>query len=203
MTVKQKFPLRTARAVAEKIVASLAPFCRRITIAGSIRREKTEVGDIEILYIPKIETVETPDPNDMFGAKQQRSLNLADVQLQGLINGGQIQKRLNKLGRESWGQDNKFARAVKTGVPIDFFSTNEIAWYNYLVCRTGPADLNTEIAARAKRMGYTWHPTAYGFERRFESEPGKVRWLQVTSEQQVFDFVGLPYLDPTARRWPL
>jgi len=33
---KQKFPLAVARAVAEKIVAAMAPACERIEIAGSI-----------------------------------------------------------------------------------------------------------------------------------------------------------------------
>ena len=51
MTDKQKFHLGTARAYAEVIQAALAPFCERIVIAGSIRRGKEMVGDIELLYI--------------------------------------------------------------------------------------------------------------------------------------------------------
>ena len=39
--------LAKAKAIADKYVALLAPFCDRIEIAGSIRREKEEVGDIE------------------------------------------------------------------------------------------------------------------------------------------------------------
>jgi len=44
--------LKRARAIAEKLVEKLAPYCERIEIAGSIRREKAEVGDIEVVAIP-------------------------------------------------------------------------------------------------------------------------------------------------------
>jgi DNA polymerase/3'-5' exonuclease PolX len=44
--------LERARAIAEKLVEKLSPYCERIEIAGSIRREKAEVGDIEIVAIP-------------------------------------------------------------------------------------------------------------------------------------------------------
>ncbi len=39
--------------IAEKVKAQLAPHCERIEIAGSIRRKKPDVGDIEIVAIPK------------------------------------------------------------------------------------------------------------------------------------------------------
>jgi DNA polymerase/3'-5' exonuclease PolX len=42
-----------ARTIAEKYLNILKPFCQRIEIAGSIRREKPEVKDIELVAIPK------------------------------------------------------------------------------------------------------------------------------------------------------
>jgi len=45
--------LNEAKAIAEHYVSLLKPFCKRIGIAGSIRREKPEVGDIEIVAIPQ------------------------------------------------------------------------------------------------------------------------------------------------------
>lgn len=45
--------LDQATAIAECVKAQLAPHCDRIEIAGSIRRRKAEVGDIEIVAIPK------------------------------------------------------------------------------------------------------------------------------------------------------
>jgi DNA polymerase/3'-5' exonuclease PolX len=45
--------LEQATAMAEDVKGQLAPHCHRIEIAGSIRRRKAEVGDIEIVAIPK------------------------------------------------------------------------------------------------------------------------------------------------------
>lgn len=43
--------LKKAKIIASKYVEQLRPFCKRIEIAGSIRREKPEVKDIEIVCI--------------------------------------------------------------------------------------------------------------------------------------------------------
>ena len=40
-------------ALAKRIVKQLKPFCRRIEIAGSIRRKNPNPGDIDIVLIPK------------------------------------------------------------------------------------------------------------------------------------------------------
>ena len=52
MTDKQRFPLGVAKAVAHDLRVMLEPFVSQIDIAGSIRRERQDVGDIELLYIP-------------------------------------------------------------------------------------------------------------------------------------------------------
>ena len=48
-----KTELKRARQIAEKYLNLLKPFCSRIEIAGSIRRQKSEVKDIEIVCIPQ------------------------------------------------------------------------------------------------------------------------------------------------------
>lgn len=45
--------LAEAQAIAERVRAILKPYCIRCEIAGSIRRRKAEVNDIEIVAIPK------------------------------------------------------------------------------------------------------------------------------------------------------
>jgi DNA polymerase/3'-5' exonuclease PolX len=49
---KEKVPRAEAEAVAAEIMCQLADFCQRWKIAGSIRRKKAEVSDIEIVYVP-------------------------------------------------------------------------------------------------------------------------------------------------------
>ncbi len=54
MSEKTKIPWEIAMPVAEEIVERLKPCCLRIAIAGSLRRLKKQVGDIEILFVPRM-----------------------------------------------------------------------------------------------------------------------------------------------------
>jgi DNA polymerase/3'-5' exonuclease PolX len=193
---KPKHPAARARVVAEKIVEALKPVCMRIEIAGSLRRNKPLVGDIEILYIPK--NTQIKDPLDLFGDKKV-IVNAADVIIHELIQRGSLAKRLNVNGSETWGDLNKHAVASRTGIPVDFFATSHDHWFNSLVFRTGSLQTNIQIATAAKTNGYRWNPYGFGFEKHLAGEPGQVRWVKMNSERDVFDFCGLPYLEPTER----
>jgi DNA polymerase/3'-5' exonuclease PolX len=48
-----RIPLAQAQAIADEVVAQLRPHCEQIDIAGSIRRRRPTIGDIEIVCIPK------------------------------------------------------------------------------------------------------------------------------------------------------
>jgi len=52
-----RVPLADARVIAESLMAALGPGCERIEIAGSIRRGRPDVGDIELVAIPRIEQI--------------------------------------------------------------------------------------------------------------------------------------------------
>ena len=56
---KTRIPYSEALKTAQHIVSKLSPYCQRIEIAGSIRREKADIGDIEIVAIPLTETYTT------------------------------------------------------------------------------------------------------------------------------------------------
>jgi DNA polymerase/3'-5' exonuclease PolX len=46
--------LSEGKSRAQEIIQRLLPFCSRIAVAGSIRREKPEVRDIEICAVPRV-----------------------------------------------------------------------------------------------------------------------------------------------------
>ena len=48
-----RIPLAEAEAIAARVVAQLKPHCRQLDIAGSIRRQRPTIGDIEVVCIPK------------------------------------------------------------------------------------------------------------------------------------------------------
>lgn len=78
-------------------------------------------------------------------------------------------------------------------IPVDLFATTREAWFNYLVCRTGPAESNTAIANAAIAKGWKWHP----YDSGFTDQEGN--WVYVRAERDVFDLVGLPYHAPPDR----
>lgn len=185
---KTKYPRAVALEVVRGLMPYLQPACEegRFIIAGSLRRRKLEVGDIEILYIPRVAEV----PADFFSTEL---VDLVDKVLEQLLAKGVIEKRTNVKGSAVWGEKNKSARHIATGIPIDFFEANQRNWFNYLVCRTGNAASNIAICEAARAKGWRWNPYGPGFT----VEEGKV-W-PVISEQQVFERVGLKYLEPWER----
>lgn len=184
----QKYPFTKARAVASELCRELLPFCDRIEIAGSIRREKTEVGDIEILYIPKFED----RPVDLLTTAP---VSLVDEELCDLLATGKLQKRPSKIGVFTWGPENKLGLHTASGIPVDFFATTEKKWWNALVCRTGGKDNNLLITTTARRKGWTFEAYGDGFTKLDGSQHHVT-----TSERDVYDFLGLEYLEPWQRR---
>ena len=168
--------LERARRIAEELKALLKPACDRIEIAGSIRRRKLEVGDIELLCLPKY----------VAGVDQ------LDREIGALFIQRILEFRLNKLGSRVYGPKNKLLRHIESGIGVDIFSTTWENWPVAMVVRTGGKVTNKRIATAALRKGYRFH--AYG--RGFTTPGGEI---VCRSEQEVFEAVSLPYLEPWER----
>ena len=191
MSGKQKYPAAEVWKIAEEIVAVLKPFCLpdRCCIAGSLRRGKTEVGDAEILFVPRMGML--PVRGEMFEAPR----DLAAKTIEELMELNWIEPRRNALGRTAWGELIKLARHTASGVPLDFFTATAENWWNYLVCRTGPAESNTAICMAAQRRGWKWEPYSSGFVSLHDPAVREA----MTSERDVFEFVNLKYVEPKDR----
>ena len=171
--------LTRAREIAENLKQRLEPVCERIEIAGSIRRRKPKVGDIELLCIPK------------YGGLSCH-IDLLDQELIDLMHATILGYRFNKLGSRTYGTKNKLMVHIPSGIGIDIFSTDERCWPVALVVRTGGAESNRRIAMAAIKKH--WHLQAYG--AGFSTPDGDV---VCKSERDVFEFVDLPYQEPWER----
>lgn len=187
MDDKRRWTRAEALPVAAELCQCLKPYCDRLIVAGSLRRGASTVGDIEILYVPKMEE----QPLDFF---ETHMVSLVGIEIDRLLDDGTLSRRPSKNGTFAWGEKNKLA-LHRTGIGIDLFRTTDEAWWNYLVCRTGPADSNKRIAIAAQERGYTWNPYGTGFTKLADGHQ-----VTVTSEAEVFEFVGLPYNEPKDRR---
>ncbi len=183
---KKKYDRAKAIKAAKEIVDWLMPQTERLILAGSLRRRKFKVGDIEILYIPTFR-------DERLDLLTTGPVNQTDKMLQTLIDAKIIAKRQNVNGSEVWGEKNKLAVHVASGIPVDFFATTIESWYNYLVCRTGGARNNTLIAEAYQRQGKKWNPYGPGFTIRAGHQ------VRNASEAAVYENAGLRYLQPWER----
>ena len=118
--------LEEAKEIAEKYVNLFRPYSRRIEIAGSIRRKKPEVKDIEIVMI-------------------RNTAKLAEFK--------EIVEKLQKVKGEAIGRYTQ--RILPEGIKLDLFFAIPENWGNTFAIRTGSADYSHEIIAKGwVKAGY-------------------------------------------------
>lgn len=183
--MKTKVPLFDALSVATDLAANLLPFVERICIAGSIRRMKPMVSDIELLYISRFEE----RPFDLLSTHQ---VSLADERISKWLKSGVIAKRTSVNGSTAWGAKNKLAVHVPSGISLDLFCTTPENWWMALVIRTGSKETNMALANGAIKLGRHLMPYGSGV-----SERGNI--LSAWSERSVFELCGVPYAEPKDR----
>jgi DNA polymerase/3'-5' exonuclease PolX len=188
--VKEKFPREKALKVADEIYKLLLPYCERLKVAGSLRRGLSHVSDIEFLAIPQYYKI----PVTLFG--DETKVDLVDEQLNKWITAGYISKRLSVRDTECWGPFNKLAVHTDSGIPVDFFSTSPEKWWNALVVRTGGKRSNLALTMAANKKGYSFEAYGSGFHKLTDHS----KRVEMGSEKEIFDFVGLPYWPPNRRK---
>lgn len=178
---KKKYDYDTAIAVAEKLVEEITPYVERVAVVGSLRRKKKLVKDIEVLVIAKT------DPGGLFGDEPVSALEIA---VKMMLDNGVMKPRLNKNGHQTMGPQNKLL--VYRGLPLDLFITDAERWAVAMVVRTGSKDSNIRIAKAALDKGWFFNAYGVGFKT-----PDGIKKCE--TELDVFEMVGLKYLEPEKR----
>ena len=184
---KQRWPLVEAEALGDAMITLLAPVCERIVVAGSVRRRKPMVGDLELLAIPRYGAPLL----DMF-SRAMAPLDLLTGEVDYLIAKGLFTKRLSSAGHAAYGPLNKLLVHVPTGIPVDLFTTEARYWGMALVVRTGPAEFNMRLMARYKSFGAAGHAYAGVTDER-----GTER--DCPDEETVFALAGWNWIPPERR----
>lgn len=187
--------LEIAREIAEGLVLHMAPHCDRIEIAGSIRREKPDVRDIEIVCIPTTRTQQRVV--GLFGETEDVQTNLLYEWAQQRCTRQWITwVKTGTRSRVEWNikPDGKQWRAsveaLGQQIYLDVFLTTPEQWGTIYLIRTGSSDFNTALMAHAKRIG---RPCAEGYFSVCD-----VR-CEAREEADVFDLLGLRYVEPKQR----
>lgn len=181
-----------AAMVAKAIVHHLEPFCQKVRIAGSIRRRKPRVKDIEIVALPKYRSTR----EDLFGQSEsvESMLPLGIDSYNRCEEGGMVLRMNPDTGKPMGdGPKMKLLRDKATGIPIDLFIVEDPHQWGYIFClRTGPAEWNKRVIEDAKRReGVTFHKGRV-LDRNMEAIP-------VPTERAYFEAVGMEYVPPQER----
>ncbi len=178
-----KRPLAAMERIAGDLVARLQESCERIEIAGSIRRRRPVVGDIEIVAIPRFRRVEGPAQLGLFGPVKQPATRV-----------NLLWESLDRLKPAYRLRGDRYRRFGWMDAEVDLFTCEAGNWGWIFLHRTGPARLRDRVGLLLARNGT---PAVDGWIHDARRDPP--RRLPTPEEEDVFGLVDLPFVAPERR----
>lgn len=164
--------LSVAQKYAEKICETLSPFCERIAIAGSIRRRRPEVNDIDLVMIPK------PEGLGLIVDRCRETCTPLQV--------GQV--NLSFQTQTGIRLDLYMAHPRK----VDLFDIAASNWGALLLCRTGSKEFNVWLAKQAEALNLQYRPYMGIVNNHGDLVAGE-------TEEEIFKALNLSFIQPEAR----
>lgn len=171
--------LAFAKACADRLVEWLRPISESVDVAGSIRRGRVVVNDVDLVIVPKRRGL-----RDLLG-ETAVSMNETAVAI------------LERAKADSWrvlqaGEEIiQIETSRVTPVQVDFFFAKPATRASVLLCRTGSKEHNVWLCSQATARGLHWKPNV-GLMRGEEVLPAE-------SEREIYERLGLTYLEPGQR----
>lgn len=179
--------LREARSFVAHFIPQLQPFCDRIEVAGSVRREVPWINDIEIVAIPKATMVDVPDhPGDFFQPATTKKVRQRDPGW-----GATIERLAAEVVKGRKLNEAKYTQFIThTGIKVDLFTALPDTWGYIMAIRTGSVTYSQGLASRWSRLGYKG-------EDGVLTRHGKP--IPVREEVELFGLIGIAYVEPRYR----
>lgn len=184
-------PLATALHYATQIVSWLNPYCHRLTIAGSIRRARPWVNDIDIVAIPII-----TEATDMLGAVIARKNHCLQF-LQDYVTQANPSASKHTTPHFISGGENEDSKQILIQLPkcqLDLWFATPETFATRLLMRTGSKEHNIWLCERAANRSLRWNPYA-GLSD--PASPGA--FLPAETEEQLYNYLGLEFIAPQNR----
>ena len=167
----RRMRLSEARTAIERVrpIVASVPGVHEVVPAGSYRRGRATVADIDLL-------VETEDP----AAVIER------------VHDSALVERVGGHGARTGGATRTTVQLVR-GPQVDLMTMPPGAAGTYLVHFTGSAEHNVRLREMARERG--WSLSEHGFT----SLDDPAQRLTFATEQEVYEFLGLPFIPPALR----
>lgn len=165
----KRYPYAEAYKIALGVLEQLRPYCIRAEIAGSIRRKKTDCGDVEIVAIPL-----------------PYSTGLLENGIASVVN-----KWPKIKGEMEYGKTKYTQRILPEGIKLDLFFAEEGNWGSVLAIRTGSADYSHKVLANG------WVRQGFKSEGGYLFRDGER--YEVREEKDLFKLIGIRYTEPEDR----
>jgi DNA polymerase/3'-5' exonuclease PolX len=171
MSTGPRIPLAEALDIAASTLAILRPHCHKADLAGSGRRQRPTIGDLEIVCLPDRSPLESTP----------------------LFAGGFAQAVEQWPGLKG-GPDGRYTqRLLPCGLKLDLFMPHPDGFGLQLAIRTGSADWSHRVLAAAwVRAGFT---SKDGLLRR--NSDGAI--CPTPTEEALFRMIGLRWTEPEDR----
>jgi DNA polymerase/3'-5' exonuclease PolX len=187
MSSNKRIPLEQAQSIADDVTAMFDSLCQTVTVAGSIRRQKEDVGDIEIVALPN-------------------NAGTLRARLDNLLAKGRIEQALYRhvdgKGNESevprWGEKLRCFLFREVTIELAIATPDNYGYSLWL--HTGPADANKfvmnklieEQASIRFNDGFAWLTEYKGTNPMYRDK------LAIPDEDTLFRALRMPFIAP---RW--
>jgi DNA polymerase/3'-5' exonuclease PolX len=211
-TTGGRIPLAEAETLAREVVELLRPACAKIEIAGSIRRRRPDVGDLEIVAVPCID-----QQFDLFGEPASEINRLDELLLIPELRARWC-NRLDKNGRTAYGSRYKrlFWCEPDCGwiddepidqepvIALDLFSVLPPAQFGAIFAiRTGPSGYSQQLVTKRGSLSREGRPGLMPPHLYFDG--GALRNLggrviATPTEEALYEALGLDWVAPEERK---
>jgi len=169
----KKWSLAQAEEIARDLISHLEAACERVELAGSVRRGRPVVGDLDLVCIP--ERIQLAF--DLFGNTREVSA---------------LDEALRRLGVK-WKGADKIHRFQWREMDVDLYIADQDTFALTWLIRSGSAEHNQFLSQLANQKGLTIS-YAEGLKDR---RSGQVRIIK--TERELFEALGLSFVEPHLR----
>lgn len=173
--------LEDAKSEAAWVISKFNFLCDQLLVVGSIRREKSEVNDIDIVVAP----LAPGDENwDQIAKELRHASGMEQV------------KKGPKL--MTFAHRKEDALGATPDYTVDIYRATPETWGILCLVRTGSKEHNVKLCNIALGKGMKLS-AAEGVLKPLESFPSMIKIIASKTEEEIFAALGLAYVEPKDR----